>query len=182
MNRAKMTLVVALMSTVTSASVSYAKQVQWADIPTSVQKALTAHTNGGTFDKIDKTSTKGKTVFDALRSKPDGARDILEVDENGSVVSVTPKPYDGEKLAKDVAVSISKARVLALKAHRGEIADEELEKEKGGSGLRYSFDIRDGGKTYEVGVDAQTGKVLENGMEGKAGVLEDAVEGKVRSH
>jgi uncharacterized membrane protein YkoI len=44
--------------------------------------------------------------------------------------------------------------------------DEELEKEKGGSGLRYSFDIKNGGVTHEVGVDAKTGKLLENRVEG----------------
>ena len=46
------------------------------------------------------------------------------------------------------------------------ITDEELEKEKGGTGLRYSFDIKRGAVTQEVGVDAQTGKVLENKKEG----------------
>ena len=45
--------------------------------------------------------------------------------------------------------------------------DEELEKEKGGSGLRYSFDVKSGNATYEVGVDAVTGKVLENSKEGR---------------
>ena len=29
-----------------------------------------------------------------------------------------------------------------------------------------SFDIRKGGKTYEVGVDAKSGKILENKAEG----------------
>jgi uncharacterized membrane protein YkoI len=38
--------------------------------------------------------------------------------------------------------------------------------EKGGSGLRYSFDIKSADGLYEVGVDAQTGKVLENKKEG----------------
>jgi uncharacterized membrane protein YkoI len=47
------------------------------------------------------------------------------------------------------------------------VTDKELEKEPGGSGLRYSFDIVAGGKTYEVGVDAADGKVLENAAEGK---------------
>jgi uncharacterized membrane protein YkoI len=42
----------------------------------------------------------------------------------------------------------------------------ELERENGGSGLRYSFDIQNGSKTQEVGVDAQTGEVLENAPEG----------------
>jgi uncharacterized membrane protein YkoI len=53
-----------------------------------------------------------------------------------------------------------------LKACPGTITDEELEKEMGGSGLRYSFDIKSGRTVYEVGVDAQTGKVLENKKEG----------------
>jgi hypothetical protein len=42
----------------------------------------------------------------------------------------------------------------------------ELEKEKGGSGLRYSFDIKSGKITYEVGIDARSGEVLENSKEG----------------
>jgi hypothetical protein len=52
------------------------------------------------------------------------------------------------------------------KAYPGKITDEELEKEQGGSGLRYSFDIKRGAVTHEVGVDAQNGKVLENAKEG----------------
>ena len=61
---------------------------------------------------------------------------------------------------------MAQARQIALKAHPGKITDEELEKEKGGSGLRYSFDIKTSSGTQEVGVDAQTGKVLENKKEG----------------
>lgn len=44
--------------------------------------------------------------------------------------------------------------------------DEELEKEAGGSGLRYSFDIKTQKGTQEVGVDARTGAILENKAEG----------------
>jgi uncharacterized membrane protein YkoI len=74
--------------------------------------------------------------------------------------------YTGEALTKHAKVSITQARAIALKAHSGKITDEELEKEAGGSGLRYSFDIREGKVTQEVGVDAQTGVVLENKAEG----------------
>jgi len=55
---------------------------------------------------------------------------------------------------------------VPLEAFHGKIVSEELEREKGGSGLRYSFDIRRGSVTQEVGVDAKTGKVLENDREG----------------
>ncbi len=75
--------------------------------------------------------------------------------------------YTGEKLAKDAKISIAEARAIALKAHPGKITDEELEREAGGTGLRYSFDIKIGGSTQEVGVDARTGDVLENATEGK---------------
>ena len=75
--------------------------------------------------------------------------------------------YTGEELEKHAKVSLFQARKIALKAHPGKIVDEELENESGGSGLRYSFDIKQGAKTYEVGVDAKTGKVLENAVEGK---------------
>lgn len=74
--------------------------------------------------------------------------------------------YTGQQLAKNAKFTIAEARSIALKARPGKITDEELEKEKGGSGLRYSFDVKSGSVTYEVGVDAQTGQVLENKKEG----------------
>jgi uncharacterized membrane protein YkoI len=74
--------------------------------------------------------------------------------------------YTGQELASHAKVSVAEARTIALKAHPGKITDEELEKEGGGTGLRYSFDIKRGKVTQEVGVDAQTGKVLENKTEG----------------
>jgi uncharacterized membrane protein YkoI len=81
---------------------------------------------------------------------------------------VGPAPaYTGENLAGKAKVSMEKARAIALKAHPGTITDEELELEAGGTGLRYSFDIKSGKVTQEVGVDAATGAVLENKAEGK---------------
>ena len=73
----------------------------------------------------------------------------------------------GAELLPMAKVSLAAARTTALKARAGAITDQELEKERGGSGLRYSFDIKSGGKNYEVGVDARTGKVLENKAEGR---------------
>jgi uncharacterized membrane protein YkoI len=74
--------------------------------------------------------------------------------------------YTGEKLAQGAKITIEQARAIALQARAGAITDEELEREKGGSGLRYSFDIKSDGAAYEVGVDAQTGKVLEKRRRG----------------
>ena len=75
-------------------------------------------------------------------------------------------PLKGAALAKDAVVTLDAARATALKARPGVIVDQELEREAGGSGLRYSFDVKVKGKTFEVGVDAKTGKVLENAAEG----------------
>ncbi|MDE2210848.1 MAG: PepSY domain-containing protein [Betaproteobacteria bacterium] len=80
--------------------------------------------------------------------------------------TVAAHAYTGEQFARDAKVGMAEARSIALRAHPGKIIDAELEKESGGSGLRYSFDIRQGKVTQEVGVDAQTGKVLENAAEG----------------
>ena len=74
--------------------------------------------------------------------------------------------YPGASLARHAPVQISRARAIALAARPGRIVAEELERESGGSGLRYSFDIRSAGVVYEVGVDANTGAVLENSREG----------------
>ena len=74
--------------------------------------------------------------------------------------------YTGENLAPQAKITIVQAREIALKARPGRITDEELEREHGGSGLRYSFDIKNGSASQEVGVDAGTGQVLENKAEG----------------
>jgi uncharacterized membrane protein YkoI len=74
--------------------------------------------------------------------------------------------YTGQQLEKGAKVSMNKATRIALAVRPGIIADRELEQESGGSGLRYSFDIRHGRTTYEVGVDAVTGRVLENSRDG----------------
>lgn len=81
----------------------------------------------------------------------------------GVLLTVAPAlAFTGEKLAGEAKVGIAQAREIALR----KITDEELEREGGGSGLRYLFDIKSGAHTQEVGVDAQTGKVLENAREG----------------
>jgi uncharacterized membrane protein YkoI len=77
----------------------------------------------------------------------------------------TPLAFTGERLAADAKITLDEARAIALKVFPGTIASEELEKERGGSGLRYSFDINNGSVTHEVGVDAKTGQILENSVE-----------------
>ena len=74
--------------------------------------------------------------------------------------------YTGQKLRGEAKIGMKEARAIALKAHAGSIRDAELEREPGGSGLRYSFDIANGRHVREVGVDASTGVVLENKAEG----------------
>ena len=74
--------------------------------------------------------------------------------------------YSGQRYAHDAKITMAQARHIALKAQNGKTVTGELEHEAGGSGLRYSFDIRLGKVTHEVGVDARTGKVLENSIEG----------------
>ena len=75
--------------------------------------------------------------------------------------------YSGENLATQAKLTMEQATAIAQHARPGIVTDKELEREGGGSGLRYSFEVKANGRTYEVGVDAMTGKVLENGPEGK---------------
>ncbi len=48
--------------------------------------------------------------------------------------------YTGEELRSTLKSPCSRHRAESLP---GKITDEELEKERGGSGLRYSFDIKE---------------------------------------
>jgi uncharacterized membrane protein YkoI len=72
----------------------------------------------------------------------------------------------GEQYLSQAKLLLTSARKLALKAYPGKIVSEELEQEAGGSGLRYSFVIRHSQAKHEIGIDAKTGKLLENSIEG----------------
>lgn len=64
-------------------------------------------------------------------------------------------------------ISMEQARQIARNAYPGgNIMKGELERERGGSGLRYSFDMKQGKTWREVGVDAVSGRILENKAEG----------------
>ena len=83
-----------------------------------------------------------------------------------AVAAATPGHFAGAELLPQAKITLAQARQSAVRAHPGVITDQELEKERGGTGLRYSFDIKNHGKTFEVGIDARTGKVLENDAQG----------------
>ena len=84
-----------------------------------------------------------------------------------AVFTGTAFAFNGEKYLPDASVTLAQARATALKTYPGKIVSEELEKESGGSGLRYSFVIRHHTDKHEVGIDAKTGAVLEYSVEGK---------------
>jgi len=85
----------------------------------------------------------------------------------GTALAKSAPAMKGSELSAQASINLATARATALKARPGKITDQELEKEAGGSGLRYSFDITSAAKKYEVGVDAKSGAVLENKAEGK---------------
>jgi uncharacterized membrane protein YkoI len=72
----------------------------------------------------------------------------------------------GKEYLSQAKLSLIEARQIALKIYPGKVVTEEIEKETGGSGLRYSFVIENHKAKHEVGIDAKTGQVLENSVEG----------------
>jgi uncharacterized membrane protein YkoI len=82
-----------------------------------------------------------------------------------TTITSPARAFTGEELAAEAKISLAEARAIALRVFAGTVVSEELEKEKGGSGLRYSFDIKNGAAVHEVGVDAKTGRILENILE-----------------
>lgn len=61
-------------------------------------------------------------------------------------------------------IAMADARATALKLAPGKMISAEYEREDGV--WRYSFDIQQQGHVQEVGIDAMTGKVVENKSEG----------------
>lgn len=66
-------------------------------------------------------------------------------------------------LAKPAGITMAQARAIALKAAPGKV--EKAEREREGGGLRYSFDIRQGNRIHEIGVDVATGRIVEDKYE-----------------
>jgi uncharacterized membrane protein YkoI len=91
---------------------------------------------------------------------------MLEINLLLVMLSNTAFAFAGARYQSQANVSLTRARSIALQAFAGEIESEELEKESGGSGLRYSFVIYNKNVRHEVGVDAKSGEVLENSLEG----------------
>ena len=65
--------------------------------------------------------------------------------------------------AKPAEITMVQARAIALHLAPGRI--EKSEREREGGGMRYSFDIRQGNRIHEIGVDVVTGKIVENKFE-----------------
>ncbi len=79
-----------------------------------------------------------------------------------AMITLSAHAYSGSEYEKEAKLTLQEAQVIALKTYPGTVVDQELEHKQGGSGLRFSFDIRAHHVTHEVGVDAKTGAVLEN--------------------
>ncbi len=79
-----------------------------------------------------------------------------------AMLSLNALAYSGSEYEKEAKLTIIDAREIALKAYPGTVVDEELEHKLGGSGLRFTFDIRANHITHEVAIDAKTGVVLAN--------------------
>lgn len=80
----------------------------------------------------------------------------------GSALAMSATHHQLQSQAK---ISMSQARSKATAVVHGKIMTQELETEVGGSGLRYTFDIKTASGTHEVGIDAKTGAVIENSID-----------------
>jgi uncharacterized membrane protein YkoI len=81
-------------------------------------------------------------------------------------VSASAAPKHKPKL------SMQEAEKIALEKQPGTIKSSELEKEHGV--LMYSFDILRDNQIHEVGVDANTGKIVEDKIEDAAAEAKEA--------
>jgi hypothetical protein len=85
----------------------------------------------------------------------------------------TPLFSESPKLSKE------KAQKIALKLHPGKVKSSELETEHG---LQvYSFDIQTDQGVREVGIDANSGKVVEDSVESPADEAKEQSEEKTPS-
>lgn len=82
----------------------------------------------------------------------------------GGVLAGAPFVAQAQNAKPPAKLTMTQARDIALKTAPGKIVDSEYENESGG--WRYSFDIRQGKLVHEIGVDANSGKIVEDKFEG----------------
>ncbi len=67
--------------------------------------------------------------------------------------------------APKARLTMAQARAIALRAAPGRVISAEYENE--GGGWRYSFDIKQPHNVQEIGIDGQSGRIVENKSEGR---------------
>jgi uncharacterized membrane protein YkoI len=76
----------------------------------------------------------------------------------------SPSATHAATRATPARITMAQARTIALRAAPGKVISAEYENE--GGGWRYSFDIQQHHNVQEIGVDGQTGRIVENKSEG----------------
>ena len=82
------------------------------------------------------------------------ARRLAASNRSGRAAGATDRPF---------ADPVPPARAIALRTAPGRV--EKAEREREGGGMRYSFDIRQGNRIHEIGVDVVTGRIVEDKFE-----------------
>lgn len=144
-------------------------EVPWAKVPAAVQRTLKENSGGKPVGVVTRKVDVNERFYEGRVFKGDESRLAIKVAEDGKLINIKTLPgYPGEEWAKDTKIGIADARARALKLQPGQLIDEALERESGGSGLRYSFDIKVNRIVHTVDIDAVTGKILENSVEGRS--------------
>jgi len=60
--------------------------VAWADVPSVVQKTITANANGSTVAKVESETEKGATTYEAKVKAADGSKTKIKVAADGSLI------------------------------------------------------------------------------------------------
>ena len=80
-----------------------------------------------------------------------------------AVASPTSARAPAHPEARRAKLTIKQAKAIALRTAPGTVVERDYELED--RTWRYSFDIRQGERIHEVGVDAKTGKIVESAYE-----------------
>jgi uncharacterized membrane protein YkoI len=91
-----------------------------------------------------------------IRVNPFAIAILVAASATGAAQATVHRPH--------ARLSMAQARAIALRAAPGRVISGEYENE---GGWRYSFDIQQSGHVQEIGVDAQTGRIVENKSEGR---------------
>lgn len=133
-------------------------KVEWSDVPAAVQKAITAHSDGGKVDEVEKEAHGKTEIYEAKVNTSDDGALKLKVTDAGKLVGLHYKSKSDEDIAWD---KLPNAVQKTINTYAEGGKTDKVEKETTENGALYEAKIKSANdRTIQLKV-SEDGKLRE---------------------